>query len=423
MPAPTGLLDTIQAHEPVLNAVVHLDPEPAASLRTGTADRPVVVVKDNIAVRGAPWGCGSATRRDEPPARRDAEVVRRLREAGAVVLGTTNMDEFAMGASTESSAWGPTRNPWDPSRGPGGSSGGSAAAASAYGVLALGTDTGGSIREPAAECGVVGVKPTTGAVPVDGVVPFARSLDTVGPLAPDTVGAGWVHDVVAGTHGSMSDAAAEGRRAPDLRGHTIGVVTQMAGDRNAVEVVDRFEAACRLLRELGAELAPVSLPGTADVLRAYFTLSSVEALLVLESHALMPGMGPEAVSRLTHGRSLLGTAAAEDARAVQYQIRNDLSAAFEHCDLLVSPTMPLVAPPLGRPGLDDPLAIPRTDWWTAEANLAGIPAMSLPCGLGDETGLPVGLQVLAPRDHDAELYRLGGAYEAAGPGVLRPRLG
>ncbi|MGH3322399.1 MAG: amidase, partial [Streptosporangiaceae bacterium] len=340
------VLHRLLTHEPAINSMVHVDDAASATIeaRTAPQDGPVVVVKDNIAVSGAPWGCGSATRREEPPAARDAEVVGLLRQAGAVVLGTTNMDEFAMGASTESSAWGPTRNPWDLARSPGGSSGGSAAAVAAYGVLALGTDTGGSIREPASQCGVVGVKPTHGSASVDGVVPFAPTLDVVGPLAPDVAGAAWLHDVIAGTGTAMADAARDGRNRPGLRGRTVGVITQMSGDRNAAEVVRRFEHACTVLSELGADLVPVSLPRTGHALATYFTLSSVEALAVLESHALTPGLGPEAVYRLTRGRELRETSSWEDAEAAQGLIRDDLAQAFTQCDLLVSPTMPLVAP-------------------------------------------------------------------------------
>ena len=421
-----SVLARMRELEPHINAMVHIDAaeahapdrEDGLAGSAGPLSGRVVVVKDNIAVLGAPWACGSATRRGEPPASRDAEVVHRLRAAGAIILGTTNLDEFAMGASTESSAWGATHNPIRLDRSPGGSSGGSAAAVAAYGVLALGTDSGGSIREPASQCGVVGMKPSSGAIPVDGVVPFAPSLDTVGPLARTVAETALLHDVAAGTDRAMlmSSAAAHGAQMARLDGWTIGVVTQMSGSRNAPEVIERFERATALLHVLGAGLVEASLPRTGQALRTYFELSSVEALLVLESHVRLGDLGPEAMHRLEQGRALIGTQVWDDAQVAREQITLDLDECFARCDLLISPTIPLVAPPLGRAGLDDPLAIPRTDWWTVEANLAGIPAMSLPSGLDLVTGLPVGLQLMAPRGRDALIYEAAAALEAGGVG-------
>ena len=404
----------IAEREHDLNTLVHID---HAAFDTAPAPGPLsglpVVVKDNIAVRGAPWACGSATRRDDPPAERDATVVRRLREAGAVIVGTTNLDEFAMGASTESSVWGPTHNPWDIERSPGGSSGGSAAAAAAYGVLALGTDTGGSIREPASQCGVVGVKPSHGSITLDAVVPFALSLDSVGPLAPSVGEAALVHDAIAGYGTTLLDTTRGAQVAPGLADVTVGVIEQMSGDRNAPEILDAFSNAIDALAARGARITSVSLARTGEVLPTYFTLSSVEALMVLESHARLGELNDEAQRRLETGRSLYDTAQWRDALGVRETIAQDVVRCFESCDVLISPTMPLVAPPLGRRGVDNPLAVPRTDWWTVEANLAGIPAMSLPCGLGAQTGLPIGLQLMAPHGMDARLYRVAAAIEPA----------
>ncbi|MGH3359193.1 MAG: amidase [Nocardioidaceae bacterium] len=408
------LLQRIADAEPTVNAFVHLEHE---TFRYGgdASDGPLagtpVAIKDNIAVRGAPWVCGSATRLGEPPATRDAEVVRRLRAAGAAVIGTTNLDEFAMGASTESSVWGPTRNPWAPGRSPGGSSGGSAAAVAAYGVLALGTDTGGSIREPASQCGVVGVKPSNGSIPLDAVVPFAPSLDTVGPLAATVADAALLHDVIAAVGDTMRSACSVGAVAPSLSDVTVGVIAQMSGDRNSDDVRESFGHAHAVLTDRGATIREVSLARTGEALQTYFALSSVEALLVLESHARLGDLGEEALHRLEIGRALHGTDEWRDAGAVREMVSNDLATCFETCDVLVCPTMPLVAPPLGRRGVDDPLAIPRTDWWTVEANLAGVPAISLPCGVGRETGLPVGLQIIAPHGKDARLYRVAASLE------------
>jgi len=416
MPPLESLPAAIAEREHELNTLIHIE-EAAfdAEARPGALSGRPLVIKDNIAVHGAPWACGSATRRDDAPAHRDAEVVRRLRDAGAAIVGTTNLDEFAMGASTESSAWGPTHNPWDPERSPGGSSGGSAAAAAAYGVLALGTDTGGSIREPASQCGVVGMKPSHGSVPLDAVVPFALTLDFVGPLAPTVVDAALVHDAIVGAGTAMHDAARAGQVEPGLADLTIGVIEQMSGDRNGPEILDAFAHARDAIAARDASLRQESLAHTDDVLRTYFTVSSVESLMVLESHARLGELGDEAQHRLEKGRMLYDTARWRDALTSRRTIARDVARCFESSDVLICPTMPLVAPPLGRRGVDDPLAVPRTDWWTVEANLAGIPAMSIPCGLGAQTGLPVGLQLMAPHGMDARLYRVAASIEAALP--------
>lgn len=399
------------AREAEINAFVHVD---HAALAAGPeADGPLagrwVAVKDNIAVRGAPWSCGSAIRRGLPAATTDAEVVRRVRAAGGVVVGTTNTDELAMGASTETSAWGPTRNPLDPDRTAGGSSGGSAAAVAAYGVLALGTDTGGSIREPAAMCGVVGVAPSPGSVPTDGVLDFAPTMDRVGPLARTVAEAALLHEVVAARTGLVAAVRAGARDG--LPGRYVGVVVPMSGHRNAPEVLERFEVAREALAALGATVVPVSVPRFGDLLDVYVTLSSVEALPVLEHHAALGPLGAEATSRLRLGNDLAGTPVHSDALHIREQIRVDLAAALQRCEVLLSPTVPLTAPLLGRPGMADPLARPRTDWWTVEANLAGVPAATVPAGLG--AGLPVGVQLMAPAGADDRLYLFAGALEAA----------
>ena len=374
----------------------------------------VVAVKDNIAVAGAPWACGSASRRDLPRTHGVAEVVTRLRRAGAHVVGTTNLDEFAMGASTESSAWGPTRNPWDPRRTAGGSSGGSGAAVAAYDVLALGTDTGGSIREPAAFCGVVGVAPSPGTVPTDGVVDFAPSLDRVGPMGPDVSRTAALHDAIAGASvpggpGVLAAAAEAGARG-DLTGWRLARVAPMSGERNDPGVLAAFDAAVTALEDRGAEVEEVTVPRFGDLLDVYLAVTSVEALPVLAEHEGR-GLGDEALSRLEVGRRLAGTAEHAEGLRLRRLITADAREVLERCRLMISPTVPLVAPLLGRAGMDDPLARPRTDWWTVEANLAGLAAMSLPIGRSD--GLPVGLQLMAAPGDDAALYRVGAALEGA----------
>ena len=404
--------------ESEINAFVHVD---HAALAAGpSVDGPLagrwVAVKDNIAVRGAPWACGSATRRALPPSAGDAEVVRRVRAAGGVVVGTTNLDELAMGASTETSAWGPTRNPCDLGRTTGGSSGGSAAVAAAYGVLALGTDTGGSIREPASMCGVVGVAPSHGSVPVDDVVDFAPTFDRVGPIAPTVAEAALLHEVIAERSGLV--AAADRGAREQLEGVTFGVVVPMSGHRNAPEVLERFEAARMTAVALGATAVPVSVPRFGDLLDVYVTLTCVEALPVLEAHAALGALGDEAASRLQLGRLMVGSQEHAEALEVRQQIRADVVEAFGKCDVLLSPTVPLTAPVLGRVGMGDPLARPRTDWWTVEANLASVPAISVPAGLGN--CLPVGVQLMAPDGADDRLYRVGAALEGS---LSAPRCG
>lgn len=407
------VLDAIADRDARLGSFVHVDAQGARSASaepvTGPLAGEIVAVKDNIAVRGAPWACGSASRRERPRTHDDAEIVRRLKRAGALVIGTTNLDEFAMGASTESSAWGPTHNPWDETRTAGGSSGGAAAAVSAYGIAGVGTDTGGSVREPAAFCGIVGVLPSPDTIPMDGVVDFAPSLDRVGPLAVDVAGAALVHDVLADTDGFTS-AVREGAAAPDLTGWTLGRVVPMSGDRNDPGVLKRFEVAVATLGSLGAEVIDSHLPRFGDLLDVYLAVTSVEALPVLTEHE-GSGLGEQASSRLEIGRRLIGT----DEHAEALELRKRMTAGARdvlgRCRLMISPTVPLVAPPLGRAGLDDPLARPRTDWWTVEANLAGLAAMSIPIGTSD--GLPVGLQLMAGPGDDECLYHVGAALERA----------
>jgi len=414
---PRDDVSTAFPREHEIHAFVHLD---HAALAAGPeADGPLagrwVAVKDNIAVRGAPWAGGSATRRG-PPAAEDAEVVARVRAAGGVVVGTTNTDELAMGASTETSDRGPTRNPHDIARTAGGSSGGSAAAVAAYGILALGTDTGGSIREPAAMCGVVGVVPSHGTVPTEGVVDFAPSFDRVGPIAPTVAEAALLHEVVSETSGLVAAARAGARER--LEGVTLGIVVPMSGHRNAADVLERFDVAHEVLLALGATVVPVSVPQFGDLLDVYVTATCVEALPVLEEHAARGRLGEEAASRLRHGRSLSGTREHREALGVREQIRADVAATLCQCEVLVSPTVPLTAPLLGRSGMADPLARPRTDWWTVEANLASIPAASIPAG--SSGGLPVGVQLMTSHGEDARLYRVGAALEAALDIARRP---
>lgn len=302
--------------------------------------------------------------------------------------------------------------PHDVARTAGGSSGGSAAAAAAYDVLAIGTDTGGSIREPAALCGVVGVAPSPDSVPVEGVVDFAASFDRVGPIARSVADAALLHEVLADVDGLV--AAAHQGAAERLDNRWIGLLVPMSGRRNAPEVLERFEAARAAFAGLGATIVPISVPRFGDLLDVYVTLTCVEALPVLEQHADLGDLGDEAAGRLRLAHDLAGTAVHREALEVRERIRADVAAALAQCEVLLSPTVPLTAPLLGRPGMADPLARPRTDWWTVEANLARVPAASIPAGLGGPgPGLPVGVQLMAPVGRDDLLYRFGAALESA----------
>jgi aspartyl-tRNA(Asn)/glutamyl-tRNA(Gln) amidotransferase subunit A len=365
-----------------------------------------------------------------------------------VILGKTNMDEFAMGSSTEHSAYGPTHNPWDLERIPGGSGGGSAAAVASFEApLAIGTDTGGSIRQPAAVTGTVGVKPTYGAVSRYGLVALASSLDQAGPCARTVLDTALLHAVIAGhdPHDSTSldlpvpDVVGAALRA-DVKGLRIGVVKELGGDGYQAGVRQRFDEAVSLLTELGAEVVEVSAPHFPYALAAYYLIlpsecssnlakfdgirfglrvgeddgdPSVEQVMARTRAA---GFGEEATRRIMLGTYALSAGYYDayygQAQKVRTLIQRDFAAAFEKVDVLVSPTAPTTAFKLGDK-LDDPLAMYLNDVATIPANLAGTPGMSLPVGLAPEDGLPVGLQIMAPAMADDRLYNVGAALEAA----------
>jgi aspartyl-tRNA(Asn)/glutamyl-tRNA(Gln) amidotransferase subunit A len=253
------------------------------------------------------------------------------------------------------------------------------------------------------------VAPSPGSVPTQGVVDFAPTFDRVGPVGRTVRDAALLHEVAA-DRADLLPAVAEGAGGR-LDGRWVGVVVPMSGHRNATGVRTRFEEARTAFQDLGATVVPVSVPRFGDLLDVYLTLTCVEALPVLEEHEARGTLGPEAASRLRHGRALVGTREQEDAQLVRAQIRADLATALRQCEVLVSPTVPLTAPLLGHPGMADPLARPRTDWWTVEANLAGVPAATVPAGLAD--GLPVGVQLMGPEGGDARLYRVAAALESA----------
>ena len=409
-----------------------------------------VAVKDLFVTRGQVTTAASRILEGWVPPY-DATAVANLRAAHLPIVGKTNLDEFAMGGSTEHSAFKRTANPWDLGRIPGGSSGGSAAAVSAFEApLALGTDTGGSIRQPAAVTGTVGVKPTYGTVSRFGVIAMASSLDTPGPMARTVLDAALLHDVIAGhdpldstslpdAPRNMAGVVRAARAGRDLTGLRVGVVKELDGGEGYYDgVVASFHTALELLEAAGAQLETVSLPHLEYALDAYYLIMPAEASSNLARYDGMryglrvePSHGPvtaETVMAATRGagfgdevkrRIILGThvlsagyydAYYGSAQKVRTLIQRDFAAAWEDFDVLVSPTAPVTAYRFGEK--DDPLAMYKLDVTTIPANLAGVPSMSLPSGLSDD-GLPVGFQILAPQRADDRLYRVGAVLEAA----------
>ena len=445
-------LDRIGAVDGAVHAFLHVDAEgalaQAARVDAGELTGPLagvpVALKDVLVTKGIPTTVGSRILQGWVPPY-DATVTERLKAAGLVVLGKTNMDEFAMGSSTEHSAYGPTHNPWDLTRIPGGSGGGSAAAVASYeSPLAVGTDTGGSIRQPAAVTGTVGVKPTYGGVSRYGLVAFSSSLDQAGPCARTVLDAALLHEVMAGhdpRDSTSIDApvppVVQAARQADVKGLRIGVVRELTGDGYEPGVQERFDECVALLVELGATVSQVSCPHFAYALPAYYLIAPSEAssnlarfdsvryglrvgddgersLEEVMSMTRAAGFGAEVKRRIVLGTYALSSGYYDayygQAQKVRTLITRDFAAAFASVDVLVSPASPGVAFPLGAK-LDDPLAMYRQDLATIPSNLYGGPAMSLPAGLSE--GLPVGVQVMAPTMRDDLLYLVGGALEAA----------
>ncbi|MFD6271336.1 Asp-tRNA(Asn)/Glu-tRNA(Gln) amidotransferase subunit GatA [Nocardia asteroides] len=380
----------------------------------------------------------------------DATVTSRLRAAGIPILGKTNMDEFAMGSSTENSAYGPTRNPWDKTRIPGGSGGGSAAAlASFQAPLAIGTDTGGSIRQPAAVTATVGVKPTYGTVSRYGLVACASSLDQGGPCGRTVLDTALLHEVIAGHDPRDSTsrdvpvapvvAAAKQGATGDLSGVRVGVVRELHSDSYQPGVLSSFDAAVAVLKELGAEVIEVSCPNFEYALSSYYLVMPSEVSSNLARFDAMryglrvgddgnhsadqvmsltreAGFGPEVKRRIIIGTYALSAGYYDayygQALKVRTMIAQDFDRAYEQVDVLVSPTSPFTPWKLGEK-VDDPLAMYLSDLCTLPTNLAGHCGMSVPSGLSADDNLPVGLQIMAPALADDRLYRVGAAYEAA----------
>ncbi|MGH9164404.1 MAG: Asp-tRNA(Asn)/Glu-tRNA(Gln) amidotransferase subunit GatA, partial [Acidimicrobiales bacterium] len=391
--------------------------------------------------RGIPTTCSSRILVGwRPPY--DATVVERVVAAGAVVVGTTNLDEFAMGSSTEHSAFGPTRNPRDHSRVPGGSSGGSAAAVAAgFTPLALGSDTGGSIRQPAALCGVVGAKPTYGSVSRYGLVAFASSLDQIGPFAADVADAALLLEVIAGYDPRDSTSIPEpapsltARLADGVEGLRVGVVRELTEGVDA-DVLARLHAAADALADAGAKVEEVSVPATVHGLSAYYLIAPAEASSNLARYdgvryglrvdgaditemygaTRAAGFGAEVKRRIMLGTYALSAGYYDayygQAQRVRTLLIRDFEAAYAQVDVLLSPTTPSTAFAFGAKA--DPLTMYLSDVCTIPSNLAGHPAMSVPWGTGDD-GLPVGVQVMAPALGEARMFAVAAALEASAP--------
>jgi aspartyl-tRNA(Asn)/glutamyl-tRNA(Gln) amidotransferase subunit A len=451
-------LDRISQVDERVHAFLYVDPESSIArarevdqqLAKGALSSPLagvpVALKDLLATKGVPTTCGSRILQGwRPPY--NATIVNKLHAAGVVSLGKTNMDEFAMGSSTEHSGYGPTHNPWDLQRIPGGSGGGSAAAIASFeSPLAIGTDTGGSIRQPAAVTGTVGVKPTYGGVSRYGIVALASSLDQAGPCARDVMDTALLHSVIAGhdprdstsINAPVPDFVAAALNA-DIRGMKIGVIKELQGEGFQSGVLERFNQSLEILTELGSEILEVSCPHFKYALGAYYLILPSEASSNLArfdgmrfgirvddgndrsveqvmSATRERGFGAEVKRRIMLGTYALSSGYYDayygQAQRIRTLIRRDFESAFSQVDVLVSPTSPTTAFKIGEK-LDDPLAMYLNDVATIPVNLAGNCAMSLPIGLAPEDGLPVGLQIIAPATADALLYQVGSALESA----------
>lgn len=455
-------LDHIADTDAQINAFIHVAADDALAQAAAvdkaraagqTSPSPLtgvpIALKDLVTQRGIPTtGASKILAGWVPPF--EATITTKLRQAGLVILGKTNLDEFAMGASTETSAAGPTHNPWDTSRIPGGSGGGSAAALAAFQApLAIGTDTGGSIRQPAALTGTVGVKPTYGQVSRHGIIAMASSLDQGGPAARTVLDAAHLHEVIAGydphdglsLNGPIPAVAQAVRRgqANGLTGLRIGVVRELGGESYQQGVTASFTAAIAMLEAAGADLVEVSCPHFDYAPSAYYLIMasevssnsarfdamryglrvgddgtrSAEAVMAATRSA---GFGAEVQRRILIGMHALSAQHYHDlyesAAKARTLIIDDFARAFEQVDVLISPTSPVTAPEIGH-SADDPVASYQMDLATNPASLAGIPAMSVPSGLAADSNLPVGLQIMAPALGETVMYRVAGAFEAA----------
>jgi aspartyl-tRNA(Asn)/glutamyl-tRNA(Gln) amidotransferase subunit A len=451
-------LDRVAEVDGQVKAFLHVDSEGAlaqakdvdARRAKGEKLSPIagipLALKDVLAQKGVPTTAGSKILQGwRPPY--DSTVVSKLKDAGVVIMGKTNMDEFAMGSSTENSGYGPTFNPWDLTRTPGGSSGGSAAAVSALEApLAIGSDTGGSIRQPAALTGIVGVRPTYGAVSRYGLIAYSSSLDQAGPFGRTVLDTALLHEVIAGhdpkdatSINAPVPAVVQAAKSGDVKGMKIGVIKQLQGEGYQKGVQARFDESLQVLASLGAEIVEVDCPSFEYALAAYYLIAPSECSSNLARFDAMryglrtgdvDGASAEAVMSATRDagfgrevkrRIILGTYALSSgyydayygsAQKIRTLIIEDYAKAFAKADVLVSPTAPTTAYKIGEK-VDDPMAMYLGDVATIPVNLAGICGMSLPAGLAEEDNLPVGFQIMAPAMQDQRLYQAGAALEAA----------
>jgi len=451
-------LDRVKAVDGQVKAFLHVDSEGAlaqakevdARRAKGEKLSPIagipLALKDVLAQKGVPTTAGSKILQGWLPPY-DSTVVSKLKSAGVVIMGKTNMDEFAMGSSTENSGYGPTFNPWDLTRTPGGSSGGSAAAVSSFQApLAIGSDTGGSIRQPAALTGIVGVRPTYGAVSRFGLIAYSSSLDQAGPIGRTVLDTALLHEVMAGhdpkdatSINAPVPAVVAAAKSGDVKGMKIGVIKQLQGEGYQKGVQTRFDESLQVLAGLGAEIVEVDCPSFEYALAAYYLIAPSECSSNLARFDAMryglrtgdvDGASAEAVMSATRDagfgrevkrRIILGTYALSSgyydayygsAQKIRTLIIQDYAKAFAQADVLVSPTAPTTAYKIGEK-VDDPMAMYLGDVATIPVNLAGICGMSLPAGLADEDHLPVGFQIMAPAMQDQRLYQAGAALEAA----------
>jgi len=451
-----AFLDRIAEVNGLVNSFLHVSAESALATAAdvdrrraaGESLHPLaglpIAIKDNINVIGSPTTAGSKILEGWMPPY-DATVIERIREADMPILGKTNLDEFAMGSSTEYSAYGPSRNPWDLDRIPGGSGGGSSSAVAAFmAPVALGSDTGGSIRFPASVTGTVGIKPTYGAVSRYGIVALASSLDQIGPVSRNVLDSALVQDLIAGhdkhdstslpeSLGSMEAAA----RKLDLTGVRVGVIKQLTGEGFQSGVQSRFDESLEVLRSAGATTVEVDCPSFEYAVAAYYLILPAEASSNLARFDSVRfglrvepngggtieqvmaatrevGFGQEVKRRIILGTYALSSGYYDayygSAQKVRTLIQRDFDKAFAAADVLVSPTAPTTAFKIGEKA-SDPLAMYLNDIATIPANLAGIPGISVPIGTAPEDGLPVGIQFLAPAREDARLYHVGAALE------------
>lgn len=444
-----SLLDRISRVDDKLKAYLWLNADDAlrqADAADVKSDKPLagvpIAVKDVLNVAGQPCTCGSKILKGHTSVY-DATVVRQLRDAGAIILGRTNMDEFAMGSSTENSSWGVTRNPWDLERIPGGSSGGSAAAvAGDEAFAALGSDTGGSIRQPAALCGCVGLKPTYGRVSRYGLVAFASSLDQIGPFTKNVADSALMLRVISGH--DASDSTSVPRSVPDyaaslgrgVKGLRIGLVKECQIEGLDQEVNGAVTAAIKKLEDLGAEVVEVSLPHMQYCVAVYYIIATAEASAnlarfdgvrygarvpgndVLEMYARTrgQGFGAEVKRRIILGTYALSAGYYDAyylrAQKVRTLIRQDFEKAFQKCDVIATPTSPEAAFKVGEKTAD-PLKMYLSDIFTISVNLAGVCGLSLPCGFTRNPKLPIGLQLIGKAFDEETIFRAAHAYEQA----------